>query len=623
MNKVASFIQLAVIHLTLSSCGQNSIEVQLTEWIAKNANHINTVEAGNGFEDLIPFGGIVGDARIVSLGEPTHGNREVFQLKHRLVEYLITEKGFNILALECPFGEAFDVNRYVLDGIGTPEKALAGIYYWTWDTQEVLELLKWLRAYNADPAHTKKVKFYGFDTQDPERAARFMLEYLEKVDPELWQEVLPELHTLQVPFSIPEAMGRRQYIPSEYDAASLKAIKEVVKAFNDNKEPYALVSSAGEWTIAKRHARLVEMYIEAYTNDGESDRVVRERGQAENIQWILDHEGQEAKAIVWAHNSHVANDAPQGFELMGAHLKRHMGDELKIFGLFFNQGSFNALDVDTPSKGIFKFTVGSAPKGTLEYFMASAGLALALVDMHQLPNQGPVYNWFHTQQRTRHSGAGYNLNKPENYLWSYKLAEAYDGLIFLDTTSPAVYNDEADFEALWLLDKKNNQAVNLDFENNNPGEAPEGWLVWSRFQRLGAELMVTNENPYQGKQCAVLHRSKGLYYGEIAPNLTQRIEASPFRGKTIRLKAAARSEVAEPGFAFLRLAIEPNILKSAHDGEEPIFDSLDTVRITSSSWNIYEITADVPETAYSITFGLYLRDFGSVWLDDLEIEIID
>jgi hypothetical protein len=56
VTKVASFIQLAVIHLILSSCGQNPTEVKLTKWIAKNANHINTVEAGNGFEDLIPFG---------------------------------------------------------------------------------------------------------------------------------------------------------------------------------------------------------------------------------------------------------------------------------------------------------------------------------------------------------------------------------------------------------------------------------------------------------------------------------------------------------------------------------------------------------------------------------------
>ena len=133
--------------ITLASCNTKSTEDQVTDWISENAIPITTVEAGNGFEDLLPFGEIIGDSRIVSLGEPTHGNSEVFQLKHRFIEYLVTEKGFNLFALECPFGEAFDVNQYVLDGVGTPEEALAGIYYWTWDTKEVVALLKWMRSF--------------------------------------------------------------------------------------------------------------------------------------------------------------------------------------------------------------------------------------------------------------------------------------------------------------------------------------------------------------------------------------------------------------------------------------------------------------------------------------------
>ncbi len=103
-------IQISLIFVLLTSCNQKSTEDQVTEWISDHAIQISTVEAGNGFKDLLPLGKIVGDARIVSLGEPTHGNREVFQLKHRLIEYLVTEKGFHIFALECPFGEAFDVN---------------------------------------------------------------------------------------------------------------------------------------------------------------------------------------------------------------------------------------------------------------------------------------------------------------------------------------------------------------------------------------------------------------------------------------------------------------------------------------------------------------------------------
>ena len=118
---------LILILFTLIGCSPKSAEEQVSEWIAKNAVPLNSVEAGNDFDDLTPLKDFVGDARIVSLGEPTHGNREVFQLKHRMIEYLVSELGFNIIAMECPFGEAFDVNRYIVDGIGDPEKALAGI----------------------------------------------------------------------------------------------------------------------------------------------------------------------------------------------------------------------------------------------------------------------------------------------------------------------------------------------------------------------------------------------------------------------------------------------------------------------------------------------------------------
>ena len=85
-------LKFVLIPILLFSCHQESTEEQVSEWISKNAVPIKSVEAGNGFDDLKAVGDFVGDARIVSLGEPTHGNREVFQMKHRLLEYLVTEK---------------------------------------------------------------------------------------------------------------------------------------------------------------------------------------------------------------------------------------------------------------------------------------------------------------------------------------------------------------------------------------------------------------------------------------------------------------------------------------------------------------------------------------------------
>ena len=617
------FSLISIILCLFTACKQKSAEDQVVEWISDNAVPINTVEAGNSFEDLLPWGEMVGEARIVSLGEPTHGNREVFQLKHRLIEYLVTEKGFNLFALECPFGEAFDVNQYILEGIGTPEEALAGIYYWTWDTQEIVELLKWMQKYNADSSHVNKIKFYGFDTQDPERASRVMFEYLNKVDPALKDQVRPELGILEVAFSNPEIGGRRQYIPEEYDSLSLQNIRRVINSFDSNKAQYVQKSSLFEWTFARQHVRQAEIWIEACINNGENYDNMRDLGQAQNLKWIMDQEPPSSKMIVWAHNSHVSNFTIEGYEFMGSHMKKWYEEKIKIFGVFFNQGGFTAFDSGDPSTAIHPFSVGPAPDETLESKMVKSKNKLAILDLSKLPENGVVHDWFNQEQPTRNSGGGYNENDAGHYFVAYNLSEAFDALIFIDSTSEVQYVNDMDFDILALIYKELEGPSNTGFENNSPGELPDDWVAWSKFKRVGVDMIVTDENPFSGKNSAMLQRKKNYKFGEITPSLRQYIDAAPYRGKKIRLSFAARAELDTPGFAFSRLCIDPSPLSDAHNGLPPFFDSLDEHRIDSEDWKIYEIEAQVDDEAGIIHYGVYLRDFGTIWLDDVEVEIIE
>ena len=617
------FSLVGLIMILLTACVQKSTEDQVVEWISANAVEFKTVEAGNGFEDLVPFGDMIGDAKIVSLGEPTHGNREVFQLKHRLIEYLVVEKGFNVFALECPFAEAYDMNRYVVNGIGDPRKALAGIYYWVWDTQEVLALVEWMRAYNANPENEEKIKFVGFDPQDPERAARVMLEYLAKVDPELEQAVRPELGILEVPFSNPEAIGRRQYIPIEYDASSLQRIKQVMEAFDKNKNRYVQSSSTEEWMLAQQHARQVELYIDALFNNEENYLVVRDLGQAQNLKWILNNEESHAKMIIWAHNSHVSNSSKWGANWMGKHMKKWYGDDIKIFGFFFNKGQFKAIDDGIPENGMYDFTVGQAPEDYLEFTIAKTGMSLAALDLNKLPQKGKIHDWFDQKRRTRNSGGGYDVNDTTRGYWEYNLVRAFDGFVYVDSTSAVIDLEQADYDFIWPHLFKIDQPANTGFEDDMPQEKPKNWLTWSRFERLGVEMTVSNENPYNGNNSGLLRREKDLAYGEIAPSLRQYIDAKPYLGKRILLRVAARAEIEDPGFAFFRLSIEPDPLIDAHVGLPPLYDNLDSCRISSKNWTIYEVETKVDSIADVIQYGIYLRDFGSVWMDDVTIEIIE
>lgn len=150
------------------------------DWIKANAVRLQTPEAGNGFADMQPLKKIVGNARIVSLGEATHGSREFFQLKHRMLEFLASEMGFTIFSIEANMPEAYRLNDYVLNGNGDPARLLKGMYFWTWDTQEVLEMIRWMREFNK--SGKGRVQFTGFDMQTPTVAMEIVNDFVAKYD---------------------------------------------------------------------------------------------------------------------------------------------------------------------------------------------------------------------------------------------------------------------------------------------------------------------------------------------------------------------------------------------------------------------------------------------------------
>ncbi|KAF0245059.1 MAG: hypothetical protein FD180_1948, partial [Planctomycetota bacterium] len=165
----------------------------VVEWIAAHATPLVSPEAGHGFGDMAPIARLVGAAKIVALGEATHGTREFFQLKHRFLEYLVARLGFTVFAIEASQSECRAIDDYVLHGRGDARAALAGVRYWTWNTEEVLSMIEWMRAWNADPGHVAKVRFRGFDMQITAGAHAGVAEFLERVgaDPALIAPIGP------------------------------------------------------------------------------------------------------------------------------------------------------------------------------------------------------------------------------------------------------------------------------------------------------------------------------------------------------------------------------------------------------------------------------------------------
>jgi erythromycin esterase len=597
---------LLAIPVCQSSCslqdrGEKSPADTARQWLAANAIRLDSVEAGHGFVDMQPLKQVVGTSRIVALGEATHGSREFFQLKHRMLEFLVTEMGFNLFGIEATMPEAFDINRYVLTGEGDADKALAGLHFWTWDTEEVRSMIEWMRTYNADPTHSRKVRFYGFDMQFAPRAAKVALAYLRRVDPPQAERAGKELAILASPYTDQEFDG----LSEAQKASAATAIDEVLAAFDQRKRAYVSHSSEGEWALARQHARVLSENIE-FRREKASASTLRDLAMAENVEWMLQREGPDSKAVIWAHNAHVAISRGA----MGWHLRQRFGLGLFVFGFAFERGGFQAIEWPTGTKGgLRSFEVDSAPSGSLDALLTSAGLGIAAIDLRGVPSSGPVAEWFSSPHETREVGAVFS--EKWSGLTQRSVARIYDGLLFVDMTTRA--RPLTNREPRQLLAAP----TDTGFEESEPGRPPVGWELPPNLATFDFRASTTEENPYEGRRCAVLSRAPGSHYGEVVGSLSQRLAAKPFRGKRVRLRAATRAVLDGPEIhAWLRLIITRASVLS------PPFDTLEGYPVDTDEWRTQEVLTEVPQNAEDITYGLYLVGDGTAWLDAVSLEVV-
>jgi len=404
---------------------------EVVELLKKAAVPLRTVEAGNGFEDLRPMAPWVSGARIVALGEATHGSREFFQLKHRMLEWLATEHGFTVFGIEANFAEALAINDYVLTGKGDPGAALAGLYFWTWDTEEVLAMIRWMRAYNADPKHTKKLKFYGFDMQYTPGSHKALQAYLKKVDPALAKKVEAPL----APLSSKEVLSPRRPLAPEIRASLQASLAEIQKRLESQSAAYVKKSSARDHAFAVRHAALLVYLVDNSSKHPREAYLGRDRIMAENVRWLLEQEGPEAKMVAWAHNGHVTTGNLLPFISLGRHLRETLKDSLYVFGFAFNQGSFQALSMarrGEPPQGLITHTVPPARPQSLDASLASVGLPVFALNIRGTPPDSPLGKFFGEARWSRHIGAVYSENFPDDNLVP---AEEFDGLLFVEKIS--------------------------------------------------------------------------------------------------------------------------------------------------------------------------------------------
>jgi erythromycin esterase len=572
-------------------------ELLVRSWLSANAVRLRGAEPGQGFEDMQRLKRTIAKARVVAMGEATHGTREFFQLKSRMLEFLASELNFNVFAIEATMPEAFDLNNYVLSGKGDPAKLLSGLYFWTWDTEEVLQMIRWMRRYNEDPLHKRKLKFYGFDMQFAPRAVKVALTYLQSVDPAEARRLGGLLRVLENPFTA----QNYAFLPPARREQMTVAVRELCKALDEHP-------GGPDWRIARQHARVAKQFVES---PGLNDMIgavnARDSAMADNIRWIMDQEGPDAKVVVWAHNGHVARKSEGGVEWMGSRLAKSLGADLVIFGFAFNRGEFQAVEV---GRGLHQFSVPAAPDGSLDALLGASGIGTAAVDLRSMP-AGAVREWFQAPRPTRSIGAIFDDSQATT-VGQEKVLDDYDAIFFVDRTTAARANPGGARPSY----EKQASPRNLDFESS---DQLDGWTS-PTSRNSGFVTGVTTEDAASGKRAAFVAREPGLWPGEFAGQVMQRIDAAPFRTKRIRFKGSVRTTVRdEDSGAHLWLRVERKNPMSA-----PLFfEDMADRPIRTAEWREFEIECNVPLEADRISFGLALTGTGRALLDRVSIEVLE
>ncbi len=445
---------VAVTLLALVSAGAHAaIDQHEIDWVRRNAFVPETVEFVDGHEDLLPLLPLFEGTRIVALGEGTHGTREFFTVRLRLMELLATELGFNAFAFEFPYGEGVEVNEYVQTGNGDPAEILARVYCPPWNHEEMLSLIEWMRTYNATPGRGRALTFHGIDVHDGSSILLIdsVLRFIEGVDPAQVVAFESALDCFRY---------RSMYHIAEFsdlDGACRASLRWVVDEIAGHRARYA-GPSADAYETALHEARVLLQRAEFYAlmnEDPEAATDLRDASMAENLVWLEEFLGSSGRIVVGAHNYHVGRFKDHvyvaGIETrtqtaMGWYLSERYGDEYVVLATTTRAGDVAVFPfpgstvVDPESgRGLPQHEIVEVPSlryGAVVDLLRAAEVSPCVLDL-RIEEVTSATEWLFEDRALLHFGTVFIPSTSTSYMIQEPIAELFDLLLYIDrTTAP-------------------------------------------------------------------------------------------------------------------------------------------------------------------------------------------
>jgi erythromycin esterase len=310
-----------------------------------------------------PLSAMVKDARIVALGENSHGSSSIYMLKLRMIKYLVKEEGFSIFALEMPTVEADYINEYVLEGKGSLEQVIANLTYPSWQTKEMIEIIEWIRTHNLKA--NQKVEFHGFDMQDGSAALAAIKIFIEKHDDKLSAKI-NEIENLY----------KQSMETGNFSNSLFKKAQYVEQYINSDNYPDIQESAI----VRMNHYMNIFVQSLAFNFQIESAKS-RDEYMAENVSWILENSGKKNRIIVSGDNTHITEAGGK----MGTPLSVRYKENYISIAFTYNTGTYSAYGPKA------FYDVHPSYIGTYEYYFSKSKHRNFLLDLREVDDI-PILN---------------------------------------------------------------------------------------------------------------------------------------------------------------------------------------------------------------------------------------
>ena len=264
----------------------------------------------------------IGDARIVLLGEATHGTSEFYRMRARITKELILRRGFNFVAVEADWPDAARINQYVRHAPVRQEqwKAFSRFPTWMWRNHEALDLVEWMRAWNAEVSEPeRRASFHGLDLYSLFTSIDAVITYLSGVDPAM-AAVARRRYASLSPWEQDPAVYGRAVLSGRYKDCEAPVVAMLQDMLNRRIE-YSQ-RDGDRFFDAAQNARLVaaaERYYRVMYYGAVESWNLRDQHMFDTLERLLEFHGPGSKGVVWEHNSHVGNAAATEMGTRGEH----------------------------------------------------------------------------------------------------------------------------------------------------------------------------------------------------------------------------------------------------------------------------------------------------------------